>query len=707
MRARPALGAFAIYLVLSLAFFGVLVLPRPASTFIGSVVGYDAGVYMWFLEWWPHAILRGLDPFRPDIVWAPTGYNLAWSASVPGVAVIMAPVTLAFGPVVSYNVAMLLCPVVSAWAAFLLCRHVAGAFWPAVVGGYLFGFSPYVLGHLQGHLNMAPAFVPPLVAWLVVRRLDESLAPRPFVLGLAALLVLQFTIFTEVFATLTLFGGLALLLAILLLGPEMRARLWDVARLTVVAYAIAGVALLPFFYYLFAFGFPRDQLHEMEPYSIDLLNFAIPTPIVLFHRSFFTLAKTFTGNFSESSGYVGLPLIAIVWLFGRSHGATRAGRWALVTLAALCVAAMGPNLHIAGIRTIDLPWALAVKLPLINHAATGRFTMYAFLLLGAVAAVWLAESGVPAWRRWALAALVVASLLPNVWYWPPRSAWGAELDVPAFFSSGAYRRHLAPGENTLVLPYSERGNSSLWQAYTGMYFRMAGGYVGTAAREFLRWPIVYTFFSGGLMPNAGEQLRAFLGAHDVRTVIVADGTEGPWRELMSTLGTAPLQVGGVTLYQVPSARTEHRPIDRLEMDRAASLAQVAALVVAADDYQHARLPLDKLSPKIALERGLIPSYWQTYPNTQRHRAAMHHYQTRDGLWLGPWEGGMTAVGITGSSKALAAVAARYGRHAARVLFPYPKESGSTLAPGNGALVMIFTRDGLVAARRETAHILGE
>ena len=240
-----------------------------------------------------------------------------------------------------------------------------------------------------------------------------------------------------------------------------------------------------------------------------------------------------------------------------------------------------------------------------------------------------------------------------------------------------------------------------------MYFRMAGGYVGTAAREFLRWPIVYTFFSNGLMPNAGAQLRAFLDAHDVRTVIVADGTEGPWRDLMATLGAVPVQVGGVTLYQVPGARTDDRRIGRLEMDRAAGLAQVAALIVAADDYQHARLPLEQLSPKVVRALGLIPAYWRTYPDTPRHLAAMHHYQTRDGLWIGPWEGRMTAVGITGSAEALAAVATRYGRHAARVLFPYPNESGSTLAPGNGALVMIFTRDGLAAARRETGHILGE
>ena len=47
--------------------------------------------------------------------------------------------------------------------------------------------------------------------------------------------------------------------------------------------------------------------------------------------------------------------------------------------------------HVAGIRTVPMPWALAVHLPLINHAATGRFMMYASLVLAVIAALWLAR----------------------------------------------------------------------------------------------------------------------------------------------------------------------------------------------------------------------------------------------------------------------------------------------------------------------------
>jgi len=44
-------------------------------------------------------------------------------------------------------------------SAFLLCRYITGKFFPSVCGGYLFGFSPYMLGHmLLGQPNLTLIF---------------------------------------------------------------------------------------------------------------------------------------------------------------------------------------------------------------------------------------------------------------------------------------------------------------------------------------------------------------------------------------------------------------------------------------------------------------------------------------------------------------------------------------------------------------------
>ena len=49
-----------------------------------------------------------------------------------------------------FNVAELLVPAVSAFTAYLLCRHLTRSLWASLVGGYLFGFSSYMLGQEQG-----------------------------------------------------------------------------------------------------------------------------------------------------------------------------------------------------------------------------------------------------------------------------------------------------------------------------------------------------------------------------------------------------------------------------------------------------------------------------------------------------------------------------------------------------------------------------
>ena len=102
--------------------------------------------------------------------------NLAWATSVPGLALAFSPLTVLFGPIVSFNVAELLMPALAAWTAYLLCRYLFRSFWASLVGGYLFGFSSYVLGQLnEGHMHLTAVFLLPLVALVVVRRLRGEL----------------------------------------------------------------------------------------------------------------------------------------------------------------------------------------------------------------------------------------------------------------------------------------------------------------------------------------------------------------------------------------------------------------------------------------------------------------------------------------------------------------------------------------------------
>jgi hypothetical protein len=71
-------------------------------------ISADPAFILWSLKWWPYAISHGLNPFLTKAFWAPFGQDLAWTGSVPSIALLFSPITLSFGPVLSYNLATIL-----------------------------------------------------------------------------------------------------------------------------------------------------------------------------------------------------------------------------------------------------------------------------------------------------------------------------------------------------------------------------------------------------------------------------------------------------------------------------------------------------------------------------------------------------------------------------------------------------------------------
>ena len=209
--ARASAAVLAGFTAISFLFFGLRLVSHPGRAILGS--GRDPQIFIWSFAWWPHAIGDGENPFVSHAIYAPDGINLAWATTVPGLALAFAPVTILFGPVVAYNLAALLMPALAAWTAYLLCRYLTGSLWASVAGGYLFGFSAYMLGQQLAHLHMTAVFLLPLVALTVVRFVREELDGRGLAWRLGVLLGLQFWLSTELFFTAILALGVALVLA--------------------------------------------------------------------------------------------------------------------------------------------------------------------------------------------------------------------------------------------------------------------------------------------------------------------------------------------------------------------------------------------------------------------------------------------------------------------------------------------------------------
>ncbi|MDP8957249.1 MAG: hypothetical protein M3N24_09895 [Actinomycetota bacterium] len=539
-------------MALSFAFFGRHLLPDLGAAYVGG--GADPGAIMWFLKWWPWAIARGENPFVTDLVWAPSGTNLAGTTAIPALALLAAPLTVGLGSIVSYNLLYLLAPALSAWAMFVLVRYLTGSGWAALASGYLYGFSSYVLSKMSGHLNLAMVFVPPLVVLLVVRLIEGKGRTRAFIALLGTALVLQFLISTEVFFTMTLFGGLALVVAFVLMREERR-RLLTVSRAIVAAYVAAGVVLSPYLYYVFR-GLSQPPIYDFYStlFVTDPLNFFVPTQLTQFGSSRFAGVTTrFTGNLSEQSAYLGLPLIAIVAWYGWRSWRTRGGKVLLAMFALLVITTLGPKLTILGRPGLRLPWTPLIHVPLAKYALPARFALYIALVAAIMAGFWLADRSVRWWGKALLVPLAIVSLLPA---WPARY-WVTPATSPPFFAAGLYRDHIRQGDTVVVIPYGDRGLSMLWQVQADFWFRMAGGYVTVIPpKEFTAWPIVRTFYTSELGPDAEQELRAFLGSHAVRQILVADGAGDLWDALFRTIDSRPRYSGGVTIYRVPDAVLE-------------------------------------------------------------------------------------------------------------------------------------------------------
>jgi len=567
---RPGIQAgvaFGLYLLVSLLFFGIPILRDIRHSYVGLGrpglgTGFtDPSVYMWSLEWWPHAFVHGMDPLVTHLVWAPQGVNLAWTTSVPGAAILAWPITATLGPVAAFNAWILLAPALAAWTAYLLCRHVTGAFWPSVVGGYLFGFSSYELAQMTAHLNLALIFPVPLAVLLVLLRVQGRLKPIPFALLSAGTVALQFSFSTEIAFTMTLFGGLVGVLS-LAIYPEARERLIRTAGWTALSYVVAAALLAPLVLALpGSSGFVPSNWHSK--YATDVLNLVIPTRTALLRPpGTGDIAHRFAAGLSEEGGYLGL-LVLVVVMFAAHEGRTRRGRLLLAALGLIVVASLGPELRVAGIERAPLPWALTADVPLVRMALPGRFMLHAWLVLGLLAAIWLAAAGRRTWARWgkwAVAGLCLVALLPNL----TLPLWNARTDTPAFFSTALHQRYLEPGRNTLVIPFASNGFSMLWQAEAGMSFPMAGGYIACGVpRDYRRWAIVATFLSKRRIPRYDIQLRAFLGHFDVANIVVDPSAKGPWANVFDTIPVRPVEVGGVLYYRVPdSVLAGYRQIPR-------------------------------------------------------------------------------------------------------------------------------------------------
>jgi hypothetical protein len=707
------LAALAIYLGLAFLFFARGLFGRFSTAYIGKDV--DPPQFMWLIAWWAHAISHGLNPLHTRAVWAPHGINLAWTTCMPLLSLALAPLVLTLGPVFAYNAACLLAIALAGWCAFVLCRYISGAYWPSIAGGYVFGFSAYMLGQAAAHLDLLLVFPVPLFVWLLLRRFRSDISPRRFLLGLTLILTAEFYLFIELFATMTLFAAIALVIVLVVGSPAEKTRTVEMLPTVVLSYAITALLISPYIYLMIALGYQSGLSHPALLYSTDLLNLLIPTPTMELGRlpAFQSISGHFLGYIYEAGGYIGFPLVLIVAAFAWRNWTKGWTRLLLFFTLAAIVSSLGPFIIVGGRAISPAPGILLSALPLIGKALPARLMLYTFLALAPITTLWLCTIRTSAALGMFAALAVILSTVPNL----SVRFWTTALEIPSFFKAGIYTKYLTRHETVLVLPYGLNGQSMAWQLASCWYFNMAGGYIGNPPVAFRHWPAVRTFYrvSTSALPAAGDQLRAFLAAHKAHAVLIDDREVKVWRPLMATLGVTPIRAGGMTLYRVPQAElSPWTKTTAVEMETRAARARFAALLVGAEALLSAGRSRASLTPAEAVKTPEPPPGWVVVPariqppyadgglNLPRRSPNPHRYA---GMWLAANKGGGIEVGIEGWYPALRQVLDEYREYAVeftpRDLAAVPQGAASDR---RGMLMMTFSTEGLERAAAKAASL---
>lgn len=518
-----------------------------ASEAILDQKSMDPNFYVWALRWWPYAVSHGLNPLFSGQIGAPSGHSLVWVTTVPPIALLAAPLTLLVGPVAAFNLLSAIAPPLAGWAAFVLCRRLTRKFWPALIGGAIFGFSAFEMNHAQaGQLNLTYSLLVPVFAYLVVRWWQGGLSSRWFVALVALTLTVQFYLFLETFADLTALTLIALAAAFPLAGRAYRPELLRLTRVTGMAYGIALLLALPYL----AVALNSKPPKPARITGMDLASLVIPRAGRTYGIGWLTQAADRQVSSVSTACYVGIPLLVVLVLLAVTYWSSRLVRFLTCMIAFVIVVSLGPALRVDGHQVFRLPWAPVWDLPLLQNAYPARLMLFAFLALAVAAALFLAG---PArrlrWVKWPLAvfvALFIALDAAPVVTLPHTS-------VPTFLSKGTYLKKLTPGETVVVV--SSIGNAGmLWQAQSGFYMRLAGGYINAGLNNRTDLPQQVQNLAAA-SPARVAAFERYVRTDRIGAVLVDMIHEPQWVGIFWRMGLRGHKINHVIVYQLDGCRT--------------------------------------------------------------------------------------------------------------------------------------------------------
>jgi hypothetical protein len=543
------LMAFSIYLLLSLIYFAPSSLHQLSSAVFNN--GGDPEQFIWYYNWWPFALVHHHNLFVSKYVWNPTGYNFSWSTSIPFLGFLMMPVTLLGGAVLSFNIFALLSPVLAAFSGFCLIYYITKRFLPSLLSGYIFGFSSFEIAQLLGHPQQYAIFLLPILILLYLALINNSISHKLYIVLSSLTFVFLVGTSLEIATTFSLFSIISLV-CFYWLSASDRQRILSSLKYIACSLLLSLVLLSYFIYYLISgyHNLPKE-IHPLIPFSTNLANTFIPTPLTLVGGQALTfLSRYFTANNAENGAYLGIPMLLILAYITYRHWQNKRLRALVTVFILIVIASLGPRLHIIGQfgTKIIMPWAIVTNIPLINAAQPDRFSLYFFLIAAILIGIWLSYSSRNRKFNYLklLAVLVaIVAIMPS-----PKSYYYQTVSVPKVFQKPYVAKYLANQPNVLILPFD--GSSTYYQYASGMAFTQAGGYVGFIPKQYASNPVISALKSNSPSINFSIQLQTFCNQNNISKIIYINNLM-PSNMLASirSLNWPMIKIGNVFIFSNP------------------------------------------------------------------------------------------------------------------------------------------------------------
>lgn len=441
--------------------------------------GQDQNMWEWFFAVTAHSVLNFENPLHSTLQNHPLGVNLMANTAMFGVGIPLTPVTVLFGPTVTWAIALTggLAGTAVAWY-WVLSRHLVRTRAGAAVGAAFAAFAPPIISHANAHPNFVALFVLPfIVLWLLKLARGERVVRNGVILGL--LVTYQILLGEESLliaaTTLAVFA-----LAYTVMRPEQALSMVRPLGKGVAVGAAVSLVLVavPLWWQFFGpQSYPGIE-HGMRGNDVAAFTAFATESVAGTDDSAVGLSM----NRTEENAFFGWPLVVLLLGLVVALWRDVVSRALAVTMLVMAWLSMGALLIVDGEGTsIPGPWMLLFDVPLFDSVLESRFALGCVPVIGVLLA--RATEKVlrlrvrPDWRYTAcivwFSALVLA-LLPIA---PTELKVAARGETPAFFTSGEWRRYVDDG-SVVVAPLPNPGDADAlhWQVEAGLEFPLAGGY---------------------------------------------------------------------------------------------------------------------------------------------------------------------------------------------------------------------------------------